>query len=136
MKHKIFFMLTILLVMVTAVTGQTVDTTGIADAPLFHDVSVDSMINTYNIIYGALVILVGYISKALGLKAKVNNFIFVIIAGGLVLAGAFIAFGFSKALPLAFTFLGSIGFYNVFLKKDSVLPTVLKPVGNLFKKTA
>jgi len=129
-------MLTILLVMVTAVTGQTVDTTGIADAPLFHDVSVDSMINTYNIIYGALVILVGYISKALGLKAKVNNFIFVIIAGGLVLAGAFIAFGFSKALPLAFTFLGSIGFYNVFLKKDSVLPTVLKPVGNLFKKTA
>jgi len=96
--------------------AQTVDTTGLADNPLFVEPKLDTLLNVYNVLYGALVIVWGYIGKALNLKAKVGNFVFVVVAGGVVLAGAFVAFGFAKAFPLALTFLSAIGVYDIFFK--------------------
>lgn len=100
------------------VFGQTVDTTGTGG--IFDSLpNADELLNIYNAIYGALVILWGFIAQAFGLKDKVKSFVFVVVAGGLVLAGGFVAFGVMDFLPLAITLIGSLGLYDIFkgLKK-------------------
>ena len=98
-------------------TAQSVDTTGLADKPFFDEpVTVEKMLNWYNLLYGALVIVWGYVAKAFKLKKGKIPFVFVVVAGAAVIAGVFIAVGFSQALPLLFGFLGAIGIYDIFLK--------------------
>ena len=116
MKTRLFLLLSLLLLCVVNAIAQAVDTTGLADNPLFVEPRLDTLLNVYNVLYGALVIVWGYVGKALNLKAKVGNFVFVVLAGGVVLAGAFIAFGFAKAFPLALTFLSAIGIYDILFK--------------------
>lgn len=116
MKQKVFFLTALALVLAAALTGQTVDTTGLADNPVLVDPTVKNMVDVYNILYGALVIAWGYIAKLIGLKGKVGNFVFIVLAGGVVIAGGFVAFGFGKAFPLLFSFLSAIGVYDIIFK--------------------
>lgn len=106
----------LMLIFGAALSAQAVDTTGLADNPIFTEPKLAQLLNAFNILYGALVIVWGYVAKSFKLQAKVSNFVFVVLAGGVVLAGAFIAFGFAKALPLAFTFLSAIGIYDLLIK--------------------
>lgn len=93
------------------------DSTGLDSNPgILPNAGLTDLLEYYNVLYGALVILAGYIAKAFGLKAKVPNFIIVIIAGGVVIAAGFLAMGFGKFFPLLFSFLGAIGFFEIFLK--------------------
>ncbi|MCA9366780.1 hypothetical protein KC887_00745 [Candidatus Kaiserbacteria bacterium] len=120
MKSKVFIFLLavpiILLLFAVSLTAQAVDTTGLANNPIYTEPRLDKLLNAFNVLYGALVIVWGYVAKSFNLNAKVNNFVFVVLAGGIVLGGAFIAFGFAKALPLAFTFLSAIGIYDLLVK--------------------
>lgn len=129
MKTKLFTAIlaipVLLLIFAAALSAQAVDTTGLADNPIYTEPRLDKLLNAFNILYGALVITWGYVAKSFGLKAKVSNFVFVILAGGVVLAGAFVAFGFAKALPLAFTFLSAIGIYDLLIRpiERAISPT-------------
>lgn len=105
------------------VLAQTVDTTGLTDTKVLDEATTESLLKAYNILYGALVIIWGYVGKLLKLNAKVPHYVFVVLAGGLVIAGAFVIFGFGKAIPLLFTFLSAIGIYDL----------ILKPAGNAIK---
>jgi hypothetical protein len=62
------------------------------------------MVEIYQVVYGALVILFGYVAKFFGWKIKNQSLIFTIIAGGIVIAGAFVLFGFGNVLPLVLHF--------------------------------
>lgn len=116
MKRKFIIMIAAMIAAIVAVTAQTVDTTGLVENPVLTDPTVTNLLDAYNVLYGALVIAWGYVAKLLGLKAKVSNFVFVVLAGGAVLAGAFIMFGIGKALPLLFSFLSAIGVYDIIFK--------------------
>lgn len=115
-KFALFAVLSFLCLFVTPIVAQMVDTTGVSDFTLVESEGVAGMLNAYNVLYGALVIAWGYIAKLIGIETKPNRFVFIILAGGVVLAGAFMAFGVSSAFPLVFSFLGSIGIYDLFLK--------------------
>ena len=117
MKRILFLTLAFLALFVCPILAQVVDTTGLADNPVYTTPDVGTLVDAYNILYGALVIAWGYVAKSFGLKTKAgNNFVFVVAAGAVVLAGGFIAFGVGKALPLLFGFLSSIGVYDVIFK--------------------
>lgn len=104
----------------TQAIAQVVDTTGVGNFSPADDLSgLSGWLNWYHALYGALVIGWGYLAKAFGLKAKVSNFVFVVAAGAAVLAGAFLALGFSKAFPLVFSFLSAIGIYDLIFKPFS-----------------
>jgi hypothetical protein len=122
MKRLLFFLMAF--IGVGIMSGQVVDTTGISDPVFPGGAGVDEMVEIYQVVYGALVILFGYVAKFFGWKIKNQSLIFTIIAGGIVIAGAFVLFGFGNVLPLVFAFLGSIGFYNV----------ILNPLGLKVKK--
>jgi|GEM_PF-5587031 len=117
---KLFFMILGALLLVIGpfcLIAQSIDTTGIAENP-FPDgtTSVGQLVSMFDVLYGALVIVWGYIGKALNLKSKVPNYVFVVLAGGVVLAVAFVALGFSQIFPLIFSFLSAIGVYDLLFK--------------------
>lgn len=106
----------LMLVVLAWMTGQVVDTTGLADNPGFTDpASLTKLIEPYQVLYSALIIIWGYLGKFLGLKAKVSNYVWVVVAGGIVVAGAFIAYGFD-VFPLVLSFLSAIGVYDIFFR--------------------
>jgi len=121
-------MLSVALVMIVNVLfAQVVDTTGVSTTTVFTDPTLGKMLSSYEAVFGALVILWGYVAKLFKLpNALKNNFIFVVIAGGIVLGGVFLIAGWSKALPLVFSFLSAIGLFN----------TIFKPAGKLLSTTA
>lgn len=119
MKFKnLFSVLGILMMAFMMVAqGPAVDTTGISEVdPLADPVKITDMLNFYNILYGALVIIWGYVSKAFGWTFQNVNFVFTVLAGGVVLAGMFLVTNLGDALPLIFSFLSSIGIYDLVLK--------------------
>ncbi len=116
MKSKLLLLAGFFLLAFSAAFGQAVDTTGLAGNPVFDEPRLDTLLNAYNILYGALVIVWGYVAKAFKLNAKFSNFVFVVLAGGVVIGGAFIGFGFTKAFPLVLTFLSAIGIYDILFK--------------------
>ena len=77
--------------------------------------TLDSMLNTYNAIYAALVLLWGYVAKNILKLKEITKvpFVFVVLAGALVLAAFFLTFKFSDILPLVITFLGSLGIFDL-----------------------
>lgn len=124
-----FFMLSVLFVGLAVVNAvaQVVDTTGIGNFSPSDDLSgLAGWLNWYNILYGGLVIGWGYLAKVFGIKTKPGNYVFIVAAGGLVLAGGFLALGFSKAFPLVFSFLSAIGVYDL----------IFRPAKKLFSPVA
>lgn len=127
MKFLKFLVAVALAMIVNVVFAQTVDTTGVSTTTVFTDPTLGKMLSSYEAIFGALVIIWGYIAKLFKLPTAIkNNFIFVVIAGGIVLGGVFLIAGWSKALPLVFSFLSAIGLFN----------TIFKPAGKLLSTTA
>jgi hypothetical protein len=130
MKKIVFISLAVLgfvLLNIAILSGQVIDTTGINDPILPEDINLNTMTFIYNAIYGALVILWGYIAKVFGWHTTgKNGVIFSIIAAGIVLAISFKLLGFSSGLPLAIAFLSAIGFYNIFLKPAGLKVTRIK----------
>lgn len=113
---KLLFSIALVMI-VNVIFAQTVDTTGVSTTTVFTDPTLGKMINSYEAIFGALVILWGYLAKLFNLPPTLkNNFVFVVLAGGIVLAGVFIYAGWSKTLPLVFSFLSAIGVFNLLLK--------------------
>lgn len=123
-------MLAVALVMIVNVLfAQVVDTTGTSTTTVFSDPTLGKMINSYNALYGALVILVGYLGKLIKLPAFLkNNYVFVVAAGGIVLGGVFLIAGWSKTLPLVFSFLSAIGVFNLILKPAGKLVSANAPM--------
>lgn len=77
------------------------------------------LLESTDVLYGALVIIWGYLAKFLGkyLPAfdRVQT-VFKVLAGAVVLAAAFITFGWGQVLPLLFSFLSALGVYDLLLK--------------------
>lgn len=84
------------------------------------ETSVSELIGMYEILYSALIVLWGYIGRLFKFTANVKSYVFVVLAGGIVLAIAFVWLGFSSVFPLVFSFLGAIGIYDIFLKPAGV----------------
>ena len=111
-----FLMLSMLLFSAHILMSQVVDTTGVSD-PVFPDgPTLAGMVKVYHLIYGAIVIIWGYVAKLFKFTSTPNKLIITIIVGGVVLGGVLVQFGFSSTLPLIFSFLSAIGVYNLFLK--------------------
>lgn len=106
----------LLLFFVTIAFGQTIDTTGLSDQPFPGGGTLNELLGLYETLYMGLIIVWGYVAKLLKLSFKPGKFIFVILAGGIVLGGAFLWLGWAKVVPLLFGFLSSIGIYDLFLK--------------------
>lgn len=121
-KYLLLFMLVWTTASIMPVIGQVVDTTGLADNPVFTDPSLAKLVNTYHLIFGALVVIWGFVAKGFGLKTKMkNNFVFVVLAGAVVIGGVFVTAGWSSAVSLLFPFLGAIGFYDLIFKPGQQL---------------
>jgi Sec-independent protein secretion pathway component TatC len=82
-------------------------------------VNLTDLIASSEALFGALVIVWGYVAKFLGTHVpaldKVKT-VFKVLAGAVVLAAAFVSFGFAEVFPLVFSFLASMGVYDLFLK--------------------
>lgn len=98
------------------VMAQAVDTTGVSQGPFPDGINLPSMVNAYDLIFGAFTILWGYIAKPLGLDSEKIPFVFVVLAGGVVLAIVATTFGFGNLLQYIFPFLSAIGIYDLILK--------------------
>jgi hypothetical protein len=61
MKRLLFFLMAF--IGVGIMSGQVVDTTGISDPVFPGGAGVDEMVEIYQVVYGALVILFGYVAK-------------------------------------------------------------------------
>ncbi|MCB9352896.1 MAG: hypothetical protein H6573_36240 [Lewinellaceae bacterium] len=97
--------------------SPTVDTTGVSGwNPFEEPVTIENLMKAYHAIFGALVILWGYLARLFGWNTKKVPFVFVVVAGGAVIAGAFVALGLAKAAPLIITFFLSLGLFDTFLK--------------------
>lgn len=108
-------------------SAQTIDTTGVGGFDPAKDLgAMQGLLQWYNLLYGGLVIIWGFVAKAVGLKTKFPQFVFVIVAGGAVLAAAFVALGFSKVFPLVFSFLSAIGLYDIIFKPIMKKPDPVK----------
>jgi len=95
----------------------TVDTTGLSGwDPFKEPVTVESLKQAYNALFGALVILWGYVARFLGWKTEKVPFVMVVVAGGAVIAGVFVALGLAKAAPLIISFFLSLGVFDTILK--------------------
>lgn len=134
MKNKIFklfaFTLAALLLFAPVLSfAQVVDTTGLADwKPFDGPLTVDKLIEIFNPLYGAIVIVWGYIARALGLKHNKVPFVFVVLVGGLVAGGVFLTQGFS-AVGIVISFLASLGIFDLILSPAEKLikPKVAPP---------
>lgn len=116
---KKIFLLSVAMVLSMCIIAQAppVDTTGVdAWKPFADGVTLDGLNEIYNVLFGAIVIVWGYVAKAFGFKSKSKvPFVFVILAGALVAAGAFVFAGF-EAVPIVITFFISLGIFDLILK--------------------
>jgi hypothetical protein len=97
------------------VKTPTVDTSGVGNIS-FKDIDAKKATDYANLIYGALVILFGYVARAFKIKTKPGNWVFVIIAIGVVLGGVFVAMGWAKTLEIAITLFASMGIFDAILR--------------------
>lgn len=105
--------------------APSVDTTGLSGwNPFENPVTVGDLQEAYNAIFGALVIVWGYVARLFGWRSQKVPFVFVVAAGGAVIAGVFLALGWADAIPLVISFFLSLGIFD----------TVLKPGEQLLKK--
>lgn len=103
-----------------------VDTTGLSGwDPFKEPVTVESLKQAYNALFGALVVIWGYVARVFKFKTSKVPFVFVVAAGGAVIAGVFVALGLAKAAPLIISFFLSLGIFDTFFK----------PGERLFKKS-
>lgn len=72
-----------------------------------------AIINWYQTLLAGLTLVWGETAKALGIKAKVKEIIFVVIAGGIAIAGVLINFGLVDSIPALFTILTSLGLFDL-----------------------
>ena len=109
--------------------GPAVDTTGLSGwNPFENPVTVGDMQDAYNTIYGALVIVWGYVARLFGWRADKVPFVFVVAGGGAVIAGVFLALGWADAIPLVISFFLSLGLFDTILKPgEKVVKRVLRP---------
>lgn len=91
------------------------DTTGIATVE-FTDLTADQALNYTNVIFMALTIIWGYLARAFKIKVKPGKFVFVVVAGGIVIGGAFVFMGWAKVVPLALSLLASLGVFDAILR--------------------
>ena len=125
---KLILLSIVMISLVFAASGQVVDTTGISENPFDGGVTTTKLLSVFNVVYSALVILIGYVVKIFKVKYDFNlpskRIPWVILAAAVVLAIAFISAGFMETLPALFSFLGAVGIYDF----------ILKPAGIVIKK--
>jgi len=126
MKRAVLISIFVSLAIMSA--AQFVDTTGLQDAPIFQNPTLDLMVEWYNLLYGALVVVLGIVFKALGVKKEVPNFFIVVLSTGIILAGAFVVSGFGEVLPLVFSFLSAVGFYEAIKRTGLLRATGLEKI--------
>jgi len=67
----------------------------------------------YNVVLGGLLMLWGFIARAFRIDKKVNDFVFVVIAGGITIAGALIWWGFADGISAVLTILTTMGIFDL-----------------------
>jgi len=108
-------------------TIPDIDTAGLAQIAdeAFKGIKpdLDKLTNIFNVLIGALTIVWGVVAKALGLKERLNKkkkrFVIGVAAGGIVIAGIFVAFGLAEGLPgvvSMFTAMGGFAFLTGLIK--------------------
>lgn len=112
----LFALLTALL---CSAQGEAPELPTIPDNP-----NVGDLLGLYEVLYGALVVIWGYVAKALGWKTEKIPFVFVVVAGALVVGGVFLLLDLSDAITLVISFLLSLGIFDA----------IFKPVEKLLKQ--
>lgn len=72
-----------------------------------------AIINWYQTLLAGLTLVWGEVAKALGIKAVVKEIVFVVIAGGVAIAGVLINYGLVDSIPALFTILSSLGLFDL-----------------------
>jgi hypothetical protein len=67
----------------------------------------------YSALVGALTMTWGLVANALGLKKDINKFVFVVIAGAIVIIGIFLALGFGDGISHAIAVFTSMGIFDL-----------------------
>lgn len=111
MRYPKLFLIVSLLILtaVSAVIAQDASIP-IPDAP-----DVSQLTNWYNYIYALLVMVWGVIAKLAGWKVERGTLVLTVIAGGVVMATAFIWFGVMDSIPALVMLLSSMGIYDTIL---------------------
>lgn len=100
-----------------AQTGlDTVTTVDIPD-PISIDTELTGFLNWYNALYGAIVILMGFLHNWIPVLTAVSEKWVRVALAGVIVAIIFLLNGVGDGLSLAFTFLSAVGIYDIFLKR-------------------
>lgn len=94
--------------------------------PIEPGVGVGVLLDWYNALYGALVVLVGYAVPYIPGAAKLGKKVFAIAAAGFVLLVVFVSMGLADGFGLALTFLAASGVYDYILKPSGLKSGALK----------
>jgi hypothetical protein len=103
---------------ITVPTGQITPiltpSTGVGDNEFGSEKpNLPAITDYYNSLLGVLTFLWGFIARAFRLNVKFPNFVFVVLAGGVTLAGIFIHYGLTGGLTAAFTIISTMGLFDI-----------------------
>jgi len=74
----------------------------------------DLILNWYNGLIALLTMLWGFIAKAFKIDKKVNNFVFVVLAGGIAIIAIFVYWGLAGGITAALSVLTAMGIFDLF----------------------
>lgn len=86
------------------------------EAPTLDTSTPQSLFGSLEVLYGALVIIGGYISAFIPGLNMIPKSVFRVLAFAIILALAFVLFGFADVLPLALSYAASTSIYETILK--------------------
>lgn len=133
MKYLLIAFITLFCFALFGQDSISLDTSRIT--PLFDDIPItpESLMDQFNYLYMALIWVWGYIAKAFKLNTKKVPFVFVIVAGAAVIAGLFVAARGTDTnyIGLIFSFLSSLGIYDIVLKQIENAIKKNKPVSEI-----
>lgn len=100
----------VLFTLIVVVTAQAQDTGGI------DTTSPDTLIGSIDWLYGALVVIGGYLSAFIPFFKKITNGTYRVLAWAVLVGVGFVMFGFGDVINLAITYAMSTSLYEVILK--------------------
>lgn len=134
MKTTVYFLLVLPLLLAFSAVAMAQGDTIIVPDPVGPAAQLPDFINLYNMLEGAVIVILGYLHNYIPGLNMIPAKWFRIVLIGAVVGVIFTALGFSNGIGTVFVFLQAVGFYSLIL--NPVAPSPKAKVVTIGKKAA